>query len=321
MDNPKISIIVPVYKVENYLDKCVESILNQTEKGFELILVDDGSPDNCPKICDKYLLKDSRVKVVHKENGGLSDARNAGIKEAIGEWLSFIDSDDFIAPDMIENLLSNAENENADIAICDAVLFKDGENPSFTDSTEKKVMDSIGAQGKMINERLFSVNTWNKIYKKSLFDDIVFPKGRLYEDLATTYKLFDKSKKVVYINGKKYAYLQRATSIMGQTGYKMKADKVEIVAEMIDYYKNNGKIDNFFHGIMDYLLNDIYKMASKGNLVSSIEYREKLKELYFSNIDRIKSNKNISKKSKSILKLAVKSPKLLQFLYSKVRRG
>ena len=321
MDNPKISIIVPVYKVENYLDKCVESILNQTEKGFELILVDDGSPDNCPKICDKYLLKDSRVKVVHKENGGLSDARNAGIKEAIGEWLSFIDSDDFIAPDMIENLLSNAENENADIAICDAVLFKDGENPSFTDSTEKKVMDSIGAQGKMINERLFSVNTWNKIYKKSLFDDIVFPKGRLYEDLATTYKLLDKSKKVVYINGKKYAYLQRATSIMGQTGYKMKADKVEIVAEMIDYYKNNGKIDNFFHGIMDYLLNDIYKMASKGNLVSSIEYREKLKELYFSNIDRIKSNKNISKKSKSILKLAVKSPKLLQFLYSKVRRG
>lgn len=321
MGNPKISIIVPVYKVENYLDKCVESILNQTVKDFELILVDDGSPDNCPKICDEYLLKDSRVKVIHKENGGLSDARNAGIKEAKGDWLSFIDSDDFIAPDMIETLLSNAENENADIAVCDAVLFKDGEKPAFTDSTKKTVMDSTEAQGKMINERLFVVNTWNKIYKKSLFDDITFPKGKLYEDLATTYKLLDKSKKVVYINGKKYAYLQRATSIMGQTGYKMKADKVEIVAEMIDYYKNNGKIDNFFHGIMDYLLNDIYKMASKGNLVSSIEYREKLKELYFSNIDRIKNNKNISKKSKSILKLAVKRPKLLQFLYSKVRRG
>ena len=318
MSDIKISVIVPVYKVEKYLEKCVDSILAQTFADFELILIDDGSPDNCGKMCDEYALKDKRVKVVHKENGGLSDARNKGIEIAKGEYLSFIDSDDYIAPNFLEKLYTLAKNFGADISICDFLVIEEDKDATFIDLDKDVIMDKDSALLKMIFNREFSVNAWNKLYKRELFDDIKYPKGKLYEDLAVIYKLIDRTKKTVYTPSKLYAYVQRKSSIMGQTGYKMKKDKVEIVSEMTEYFRNY--LDKrIFAGIFNYLINDVYKMASTGNLAISKEYLMELKKWYKAHKVDIKSNAYISKKDKFIMRTAVKSTRFLQFLYFRLR--
>ena len=321
MQQAKISIIVPVYKVEKYLSKCIESILAQTFQDFELILVDDGSPDLCGDICEEYALKDSRIKVLHKENGGLSDARNAGIELAQGEYLAFIDSDDYVAPDMYETLYSLAQEYQAEIAVCNAVLVDETVEPVYKDSSELYVMKSEEALKQMIFNRLFAVNAWNKIYRRELFSGIRYPKGMLYEDFATTYKLIDRCKSIVYTPSQKYAYVQRAGSIMGQTGYKMKADKVIIVSEMIEYLQGKQDFDLLFAGAVASLLNDVYKMAVSGNLTTCKDYTLELKILLQRYKRQFKANKYLMNKDKMILKMAVRHKKLLQFLYTKVRRG
>ena len=307
--NPVISIIVPVYKVEKYLVKCVNSILNQTFSEFELILVDDGSPDECPKMCDELAQKDSRIKVLHKENGGLSDARNAGIEVATGDYLGFVDSDDYIAPDMYEKLYGLITENGCDVAVCGAVVVKEDEEAEYTDSDEVLVLDRNEALHEMIQKRLFAVNTWNKLYKKELFREIRFPKGMLYEDLATTYKLITEAKKVCYSPMKKYAYLQRQGSIMNITGYMVSPDKIKIVEEMLDTLSDK----ELTGGILRYLLNDIYKMASCGNLAANKEYLDALGMLYSTNM----SKSGLTLKEKMVLSLAIKMPKVLETIYKR----
>lgn len=319
MQSPEISIIVPVYKVEKYLSKCVDSILAQTFTDFELILVDDGSPDSCGKICDEYALKDSRIKVIHKENGGLSDARNAGIAVAKGEYLGFVDSDDYIAPDMYELLYRLIRENDADISICDAVLVDEETEVNYVDSEKKYILERESALKEMIFKRLFAVNAWNKLYKKELFSDTLYPKGMLYEDLAITYKLIDKTKRLVYIPAKKYAYVQRKGSIMNQTGYKVKVDKVLIVREMIEHFNMRSCFTELFAGMIRYLLNDIYKMASSGNLVQGQEYLRELEKVIKQHRSLIKVNKYLTFKEKVVLKMAIKHTRLLQCLYARER--
>ncbi len=321
MKKVKISIIVPIYKVEKYLNKCIDSVLCQTFTDFELILVDDGSPDSCPKICDDYAKKDSRVKVIHKPNGGLSDARNAGIEVAGGDYLAFIDSDDFVAPDTYEHAYNLMLEHNADMVVYDAVIVGETDDATFTDATKTFVMDKDLALKEMIVNRKFSVNAWNKLYKKELFSSLRYPKGMLYEDLALTYKLIDLCNTVVYTSAKKYAYVQRQSSIMGQTGYKMKKDKVLIVKEMIEYFIARENKFEICSGIASYLVNDVYKMASRGNLVSSNEYVSELKDCLKKYKKEMLGNPFVSFKDKKVLKLSVRHTKFLQFLYSKVRRG
>ena len=312
MDLPIISIIVPVYNVEKYLKQCVDSILAQTFSDIEIILVDDGSPDECPKICDEYQKKDARVRVIHKSNGGLSDARNAGIKAAKGEYIGFVDSDDYIAPDMYEKLYKMMNDTGADMAVCQAVIVTDDSSAQYTDSDEIKLLDKDEALYRMICKRLFTVNSWNKLYKKNLFNNIMFPVNMLYEDLATTYKLIDKCKTVVYSPMKKYAYRQRAGSIMNLTGYMVSTDKIKIVNEMLNYLDN----DELKDGILRYLLNDIYKMAACGNLVKNAGYTNGVKEL----IGRDKmffKNTNLTFKEKVIFRFVKFSPVLLQRIYKR----
>ena len=321
MKTPMISIIVPIYKVEKYLSKCIDSILSQTFTDFELILVDDGSPDSCGKLCDEYALKDNRIKVIHKENGGLSDARNAGIKVAKGKYLGFVDSDDYIAPDMYELLYRLLTESNAEIAVCDAVLVDEETEANYTESTELYVLEREKALQEMIFKRLFAVNAWNKLYKRELFSNILYPKGMLYEDLATTYKLIDKTQRVVYTPAKKYAYVQRQGSIMNQTGYKVKEDKVLIVREMIEYFVGKTCSAELFAGMIRYLLTDIYKMAAVGNLTENKKYVNELKMLVKTYKKEIKVNAYLSAKDKRVLNMSVKHGYFLQFLYSKIRQG
>ena len=216
MKEYKVSIIVPIYKVEKYLEKCIDSILNQTYKNLEIILVDDGSPDKCPKICDDYAKKDERIKVIHKKNGGLSDARNFGINIATGDYISFIDSDDFISNDYVEYLLNLIVKYDADMSVILPLKFKEESKIKINQKNAKiKVYSAYKALEVMLYQKEFDNAAWGKLYSRKIIKGIEFPKGKLYEDIGTTYKYILKSNKVVYSNAIKYFYLQRNDSIMG----------------------------------------------------------------------------------------------------------
>lgn len=211
-----ISVIVPIYKVEDYLCRCVDSIINQTYKNLEIILVDDGSPDSCPQLCDEYAKKDNRIKVVHKNNGGLSDARNAGMEIAKGRYISFIDSDDYVSLDFIESLYRTMISENSEIVECSVVKFY--ENSLFdvySDDFSIANYDTVDGLSALIAESPFKQHVWNKLYKAELVLDIPFAVGKLNEDEFWTYQVFGKAKRVTKINKTLYHYFQRSGSIMG----------------------------------------------------------------------------------------------------------
>ena len=210
---PKLSIIVPVYKVEQYIHKCVDSILNQTFKDFELILVDDGSPDNCGAICDEYALKDERVRVIHKENGGLSDARNFGLKEAKGEYVSFIDSDDWLDLDLYSDVLGYADEHNLDVVCFDVYEVKGDKIKYHNRFNENKVFIGEYALYKILTDEIDN-SACDKVYKRALWDGVEFPVGRSFEDVATTYKVFHKSELIGYYKRAFYYYVKREGSIV-----------------------------------------------------------------------------------------------------------
>ncbi|SUP39463.1 glycosyltransferase family 2 protein [Veillonella criceti] len=212
----KISVIVPVYKVEKYIHECVDSILNQTYKNLEVILVDDGSPDNCGKICDEYAIKDKRVKVIHKKNGGLSDARNAGIEEAKGEVISFIDSDDYIDASMFSNMIEYLEDNDLDMVCADTFIVRGNRKRYKLHYNKNIIYDGIIALNKILSGRIDN-SACNKIYKREIIADIRFPIGRKYEDVATIYKYVFNAKRVGYLSQAVYYYRKISTSITGSS--------------------------------------------------------------------------------------------------------
>jgi glycosyltransferase involved in cell wall biosynthesis len=232
--NPKISIIVPVYKVEPYIRKCVDSILAQTLTDFELILVDDGSPDNCGEICGNYAKKDYRVKVIHKDNGGLSSARNAGLDIAKGDFIGFVDSDDWIEPDMYELLYDMCIKNKCEIANCTSIIYfknktvKNGTHP-LTIHNKNQAMKS------MLEGQLYDEVVWTKLIKRTLLEEIRFPAGLIYEDTAFTYKVIHKSNRVCCIGSPKYHYIKRENSTMDQAIKNIRIDGVLIYDEMYQF--------------------------------------------------------------------------------------
>lgn len=217
-DQPLISVIVPVYKVEPYLRKCVDSILAQTYRNLEVILVDDGSPDGCPAICDEYAVKDSRVKVIHKDNGGLSDARNAGMDVASGDYLMFVDSDDWIEENSIEALLSAAQKYDAQITIGGTRRVEDG---TFKVLKSDEIGDSseIVITGTQAMKSFFENGcaAWGRLYRRETHDGIKFPVGEINEDEAIVLALLDRCHTVVQISSVIYNYRCRPESITTST--------------------------------------------------------------------------------------------------------
>lgn len=202
-----ISVIVPVYKVEPYLRQCVESVLNQTYRDLEILLIDDGSPDRCGEICDEYARKDNRVRVFHTENRGLSAARNLGLREARGEYIGFVDSDDWIEEEMFEVLLKRIEETGADISEC-GVWFVYPKRTVEADGLLEKAFTKEEALAALIFNNLKSF-AWNKVYRKDLWDGIFFPEGHVFEDVATTYKIILGAGKVASITRCLYHYRRR----------------------------------------------------------------------------------------------------------------
>lgn len=218
-ENPQISVIVPIYNVEKWLDRCLKSIINQQFKDFELILVNDGSTDNSLNICKKYLIKDSRIKLFSKKNGGLSDARNYGLRYASGKYVVFVDSDDYVLPNYLEMLIESIKYNHSEVAICEYNLVSESGN--FIRSqrlNEPKELTVIDGRTLLIyyykDGGSVNVVAWNKIYRRELFNNIKFAKGKFYEDEYLLVPMFWRIKKVSLVRKKLYNYVQRPNSIM-----------------------------------------------------------------------------------------------------------
>lgn len=232
-----VTIVVPVYKVEKYIDRCIKSILNQTYKNLEIILVDDGSPDNCGKICENYAQKDKRIKVVHKENGGLSDARNAGISISNGKYISFIDSDDYIDPEYIELLYKTIKKDKSDMAISSHKVIYENGTVLEKATKEESILKPKEVLKRILYDDGIDLSAWAKLYKIELFKEIRYPKGRLFEDAATTYKLVDKCEKISIISRSTYNYIIRGNSITNVNFSEKKMDLIISTEEMCNYVK------------------------------------------------------------------------------------
>lgn len=233
MERDLVSVIIPVYNVEDYLDNCINSVINQSYKNLEIILVDDGSTDSCSKKCDNWRKKDKRIKVIHKENGGLSSARNVGIDLSTGSYITFIDSDDDIEYDYIEYLYSLIKKYNAKMSICSYSVIKN-KVTNWGINLEEKNLSTVECLDNLLCEKGFSVSACAKMYEKTLFDDIIFPDGKVCEDNGTTYKLIMKCANIAYGNKSKYNYYIHDNSITTSSFNEKKLDLIELVDAMCE---------------------------------------------------------------------------------------
>lgn len=239
---PLISVIVPVYKVENFIHECIESIIDQTFRNLEIILIDDGSPDRCGKICDEYAEKDSRIVVVHKENGGLSSARNAGLDICKGEYIAFVDSDDIIDHQFIEQLYKNMGS--SDLIFCEMLSFDNDfniSNPETENILRKDFESKILLSQIMTFRPPNIVVACNKLYKRRLWNGVRFPLKKIHEDEFVIHEILDQCEKISFINTKLYFYRKREESIMSSANEnKAIFDKLEAYSLRRKYFLQKG---------------------------------------------------------------------------------
>lgn len=294
-----ISVVVPIYNVEKYLNRCVDSILNQTFTDFELILVDDGSPDNCGKICDEYAEKDNRVRVIHKTNGGLSDARNAGIEWALensdSEWITFIDSDDWVHHQYLDFLFKAVIENNTQISICKYHStnneIKSDENIIFT----SEILDTEEFQ---IQRFTYSLIAVVKLIKKELIADIRFPVGKLHEDAFTIWKLLNKVDSISFVDLELYYYFQNSNSIMHTKWTPRRLDEVQAYEEQIKFYEKNKKYslkNRAEKALINVLASQINSILSMNDKKNQEKYLKILRKKLRSNL----------RKNKKVLMLTV----------------
>lgn len=238
-----ISVIVPIYKVEAYLDGCINSIVNQTYTDVEIILVDDGSPDKCGAICDTWAKRDHRIRVIHKENGGLSDARNVGMAAASGEYIAFVDSDDTLEPTFLEELHTAIVRYHADIAEC-AMDYVDEQDRLLRHrgAADIPVMEKTEAIRRLVLEDGIYQTVVNKLYRRSVIEGVPFEKGKCHEDDFWTYQIFDRIERLVVIQNPLYHYLQRGTGIMGSAYSLRRLDALEARFRRMEYLQKDPRL-------------------------------------------------------------------------------
>ena len=269
-----ISVIVPVYNIEEYVGKCLESICQQSYSDLELIVVDDGSTDDSGKICDNFAVKDSRVRVFHKKNEGLSQARNYGISKAQGEYIALVDGDDFVKKNFIKEMINTVEKTNAEVVICgyDEIL------------PEAKVVTGRAAAIKLLVEQEnLEIVAWNKLYKREIFKDILYPVNEKYEDSLTTYKILAKATTVSYINKSLYCYVKREGSIMNEAKLIERLDaRLRAATEAKEYFKKDKDLKQAA---------EIAILTAKYAFVDAAIKKKIDKKYYFSNLEWIKKHK------------------------------
>lgn len=308
----KISIIVPIYNVEKYLEKCVSSIINQTYKNIEIILVDDGSTDNCYRICDDFQKKDKRIIVIHKKNGGLSDARNAGLRIATGELIGFVDGDDYIKKDMYEKMYTCMKNTDADIVECKCINVRNEKEEIVNESSKTYLYDAQAAlklmmsSGQKIQKPRLSV--WSKLFKKEIIDGLKFPVGKVHEDIVFEAKAFLNAEKICILDKCLYCYNIREGSIMNSGFSKKDLDKLILMQERTELLKER-KLNalaeiseiNYYETVLRY-----YYLAS---INKAISIKRQLEELLKKNKHRI-INLKLSKTRKLEFKMFYFAPRI-----------
>lgn len=232
-----VTIIIPVYCVELYLEQCIKSVVQQTYSEIEIILVDDGSPDQSPEICNIWAERDSRITVIHKANGGLSDARNVGIDQAHGKYIMFVDSDDWIESDMVENMLNTLETYQADICACG--IFYEYEGRTVIREIDSFIGNSGDAYKRLYNENRYPVSAWNKLYRRKCWSKLRFPVRKICEDAFTTYLLIDQAERIVQCSVPYYHYRIRENSIMTSGFSERKMDEEEAWRENYIFVKKH----------------------------------------------------------------------------------
>lgn len=305
-----VSVIVPIYKVEEYLDECVQSIQKQTYTDIEIILVDDGSPDHCGEMCDQYAQKDERILVIHKENGGLADARNAGVELAHGKYLLFVDSDDWIRQDTVEMLLKEAEDKSADIVIFDYAGVEPGGKQSdlFTAGVREGEVLNVNTEPSLV---MRSVSAVNKLYRTSFWKQsgVFFPKGRYYEDLGTVPKLILLAERIVYKKEIFYYYRMREGSIMHGSDFSRNyQDRTAMLDGVNEFYKQKGAEVRYKDELEYLFFENGYFVPSKEIVLNDRKspYLRKFREYIYGKFPDVKKNKYIrelSKKDKVLWRL------------------
>ncbi|MFF2910886.1 glycosyltransferase family 2 protein [Paenibacillus sp. NPDC057934] len=322
-----ISVVVPIYNVELYLNKCVESIMQQSYENIEIILVDDGSLDKSGDICDGYAKKDNRIKVIHKENGGLSSARNAGIHMSTGNYICFIDSDDWINKEFIEKLFSKIIEYDADIVVC-GFTYEYGEKSienNFIGSQES--LDRHEALENLFNGNYLNMTVaWNKLYKKKLFDTIQYEVGIINEDENIIHEILYKSSKVICIDKCLYHYRMRENSITQKTFSIKNLDSVHVYENRLAFFEENNEnefVALTLHKYFRVLLNNICNVYYS-DIDNKSVYYDSLKSKLDSNLNRFINLNDMKLSTRCLLlcyrinaKLGIYSNKLLQRLNRK----
>ena len=286
---PLISVIIPVYNVKTYLLACYTTVKNQTYKNLEIILVDDGSTDSSGKMCDEYALEDERVKVIHKINGGLSDARNAGLDIMTGEYVTCIDSDDIVSPDYISTLYTGAKQFDTDITVGTMRAFYESDYITWgqligkNDKCEWQCLNRKDTLSKILLQAGVDVSACAKLYRSSLFEKIRYPLARLYEDLATTYKLIDCTNKVAITSKPIYGYRRNREGSITKSGFSMK--EMELMISYKEFY--------------DFILKNYPELKREANVRYAVSAGIILESLYLA--DEESNNSEIAKEMKNII--------------------
>ena len=305
--NDLISVVVPVYNVKDYLERCLNSLINQTYKNLEIILIDDGSTDGSYKICQRFAKIDKRIKLFKQENGGLSKARNKGISKATGKYIGFVDSDDVISVRMYENLYEAIAKTNSEIGFCDYVCFTN--DVVFDEEFSFEEMNRVAALKNLMIDKNITSHAVDKLYLKSLFDDIRYPLGKKFEDIDTTYKLIMKAENIVYVPHALYGYYQRSNSI---TGVYSKETTKDFIQAINNRYKS---LYNYNSGLNVYLnMNKVNSVLRYFLDISMFKKREVLKDKYFKEIlyRELKEAKELF--TKDVRKINTKKKNILFYL-------
>ena len=260
MINPLISVLVPIFNSEKELRKCLDSIINQTYKNLEIILVNDGSTDKCGEICDEYAQKDSRIKVIHQENRGIASTRNVCLNNATGEYIAFVDSDDSILSDMCKDMLAKSLETDADMVVCDFenVYPEDmpKENTPIIPFEEGEILP-VDYVRKVSGEHCGALSiVWNKLYKKHLFDNVKYPDGKIHEDDATIHRICHNCKKIFYIKKAYYLYHKNRDGIMHKKFSAKRLDSTDAILDRINFFTDNDYPDSMIYNSELFLIND-----------------------------------------------------------------
>lgn len=280
MENKKVSIVIPVYKVEKYIEECLESLRKQTYTNLEIILCDDESPDRCPEICEKYAQVDSRFQVIHKKNGGAASARNAGLEIATGEYLGFVDSDDVVEKDYIESLVRILEENDADISVC---AFSN----LYVNTEQYIEMENTGDYSQVQYLERFLKDwkcglIWNKLYKRELLGDIRFAEGHVIDDEFFTYQLVMNAKKITVSNLSLYKYRMRKSGVMNQGKQKkMLRDRMEYFPERFELV--TARYPQLYGKYLENLSDNIIRFAREAKALG-VKEAKMLQKKYFRNV-------------------------------------